>query len=144
VKTTVGVHPYHAKEEGPPGPENLSKLRHLLDGPNSNAIISCIGETGLDYSDGFPEREHQIPWFGAQLDLAFERNLPVFLHERLAFEDTLQCIDEAAKRHAGKTIPKIIVHCYTGYLRRVRGVHEEGLHVYEYIGVHPQARRGER
>ena len=52
-----------------------------------------------------------MPWFEAQLDLAFEYDLSVFLHDQLAFEDTLQCIDEAAKRHAGKPIPKIIVHC---------------------------------
>lgn len=114
VKTTVGVHPYHAQEVGAPGPETLSKIRYLLDKPNSKQIISCIGETGLDYSEGFPEKEYQIPWFKAQLDLAFEYSLPVFLHERLAFEDTLQCIDEAAEKHAGKPIPKIIVHCYTG------------------------------
>ncbi|KAL7527791.1 hypothetical protein ACHAXR_002133, partial [Thalassiosira sp. AJA248-18] len=114
VKTTVGVHPYHALEIGAPGPDNLSKIRTLLDEPNSKQIISCIGETGLDYSEGFPEKEHQIPWFKVQLDLAYEYNLPIFLHERMAFEDTLQCIDEAAEKHAGKSIPKIIVHCYTG------------------------------
>mmetsp|Transcript_7385 Transcript_7385/g.16745 ORF Transcript_7385/g.16745 Transcript_7385/m.16745 type:complete len:400 (+) Transcript_7385:49-1248(+) len=114
VKTTVGVHPYHALEEGRPGPDNLSKIRALLDKPNSKQIISCIGETGLDYSEGFPDKEHQKLWFEAQLDLAFDYNLPIFLHERLAFSDTLQYIDEAIERHAGKPIPKIIVHCYTG------------------------------
>ena len=115
VKTTVGVHPYHALEEGAPEGEALERIRALLDRPDSKRIVSCIGETGLDYSEGFPDKEHQIPWFRAQLDLAFEYNLPIFLHERLAFEDTLQCIDEAIDRHAGEQrVPKIIVHCYTG------------------------------
>lgn len=113
VKTTVGVHPYNTLD-GTAGPENLSKIRTLLDKPNSNRFISCIGETGLDYSEGFPDKSHQIPWFMAQLDLAFEYNLPIFLHERLAFADTLRCIDEVTQNHPGKSIPKIIVHCFTG------------------------------
>ena len=113
AKTTVGVHPYHALEEGDPDVQ-ISRIRALLDKQNSKQTISCVGETGLDYSEGFPEKEAQVPWFRAQLDLAWEYNLPIFLHERLAFEDTLRCIDEAAEEHSGKTIPKIIVHCFTG------------------------------
>ncbi|KAL7553804.1 hypothetical protein ACHAWF_017131 [Thalassiosira exigua] len=103
VKTTVGVHPYHAEEEGPPGEETLSKLRALLDGPDSKQTISCIGETSLNYSEGFPDREQQIPWFEAQLDLAFEYDLPIFLHEQMAFNDTLICIDEAT-RSTGESV----------------------------------------
>ena len=114
IKTTVGVHPYSTKEEAIT-PGNLDKLRALLDDSNNNnEIIACIGETGLDYSDGFPDKQYQIPWFQSQLDLAFDFALPVFLHERLAFADTLKCIDEAVERHKGQAIPKIIVHCYTG------------------------------
>ncbi len=48
------------------------------------------------------------------MDLAFEFGLPIFLHERLAFQNTLKCIDEAIERHQGQSIPKIIIHCYTG------------------------------
>ena len=112
VKTTVGVHPYHCLNS-PTAPE-LNRLCALLDGADIKQYISCIGETGLDYSDGFPSKECQLPWFRAHLDLAFEYNMPLFLHERLAFEDTLQCIDEAVERHEDKAIPKIIIHCYTG------------------------------
>jgi len=123
VKTTAGVHPYHCLNH-PTAPE-LNRLRALLDDVDAKQYISCIGETGLDYSDGFPSKECQLPWFRTHLDLAFEYNIPLFLHERLAFEDTLQCIDEAVQRHADKSIPKIIIHCYTGsfdecveYMRR--------------------------
>jgi TatD DNase family protein len=113
IKTTVGVHPYSTVEEAHT-PGNLQKLRALIDDSNNNQFISCIGETGLDYSEGFPDKQYQLPWFQSQLDLAFEFALPVFLHERLAFEDTLKCIDEAVERHEGQASPKIIVHCYTG------------------------------
>jgi len=124
IKTTVGVHPYNTEEEALTR-ENLQRLRALLGDSNNHAIISCIGETGLDYSEGFPDKKYQLPWFQSQLDLAFEFALPVFLHERLAFEDTLKCIDEAAEKHEGHGSPKIILHCYTGtflecqeYMRR--------------------------
>ena len=113
IKTTVGVHPYSSEEEALT-PENLDKLRSMLNDSNNNEIISCIGETGLDYSEGFPDKQYQLKWFKSQLDLAFEFGLPIFLHERLAFEDTLKCIDEAVERHEGQASPKIIVHCYTG------------------------------
>ena len=112
IKTTVGVHPYHCHDA--PQASELNKLRQLLDDPSSQQWISCLGETGLDYSPGFPDQKHQLSWFQSQLDLAFEYNLPLFLHERLAFEDTLRCIDEAINRHSGKDVPKIIVHCFTG------------------------------
>ena len=107
---------YHALEEGAPEENNLGRIKALLDkqSQSNKSVISCIGETGLDYSEGFPNKEHQIPWFKAQLELAFEYELPIFLHERLAFEDTLQCIDEVSEKHSGKQVPKIIVHCYTG------------------------------
>jgi TatD DNase family protein len=113
VKTTVGVHPYHTKEDALTE-ENVDKLRALLAKQNMSEVISCIGETGLDYSEGFPDKEFQLPWFQHCLDLAFEFGLPVFLHERLAFQDTLKCIDEAIERNVGQATPKIIVHCFTG------------------------------
>jgi TatD DNase family protein len=112
IRTTVGVHPYHCSS--PPSQHDLNALRTLLDSVENKPYVSCVGETGLDYSDGFPSKENQLPWFASQINLAFEYTLPIFLHERLAFDDTLLCIDEATARHADKPIPKIIVHCFTG------------------------------
>jgi len=120
IKTTVGVHPYHTYDEGLPSESHFRRINELISSQQSSKkqqVISCIGETGLDYSDGFPNKEYQIPWFKAQLELACQHNLPIFLHERLAFEDTLLCIDEVIteKRNNTKSSkPNIIVHCYTG------------------------------
>ncbi len=113
IKTSIGVHPYVSEEEALT-PENLERLRSMLNDTRNNGIISCIGETGLDFAEGFPDKKFQVQWFQSQLDLAFEFGLPIFLHERLAFQDTLKCIDEAIERNEGQAIPKIIVHCYTG------------------------------
>merc|ERR1719203_2632769 len=94
IKTTAGIHPYHA-----PSPEklsdDLSQLQTIFSNhdDNTSSFISCVGECGLDYSEGFPPLELQRPCFDGQLDLAFRYRKPLFLHERLAFEDTLRAID---------------------------------------------------
>jgi Mg-dependent DNase len=154
IRMSVGVHPYHAS-----GGSSLSfekdnqRIRQLIqrdDGQEHHGgtkFITCIGETGLDYSEGFPCREDQIPWFRNQLELAKEYNLPLFLHERLAFDDTIRLMDEVFGQQSSTTTsssegstsggdldvdppisaaaaavvvashPKIIVHCFTGSKR---------------------------
>jgi TatD DNase family protein len=116
AKTSVGIHPYHTHPDETPAPREgqiMNQLRELIQ-QGTPDVVSCVGECGLDYSPSFPAKEHQIPWFEAQLDLALELKLPIFVHERLAFQDTLKCIDEAVARASGENAPKIIVHCFTG------------------------------
>lgn len=123
----VGVHPYHVLEVGEPEAETINRLRKLLD--KNKSVISCIGECGLDYMDGFPDRKYQVPWFKAQLELAVEYQLPIFLHERIAFDDTTACIDEAAQKHGDDKIPGIIVHCYTGTLEQCKEYMRRGYYI---------------
>lgn len=33
-------------------------------------IVRCVGECGLDYSEGFPSATLQLPWFEKQVELA--------------------------------------------------------------------------
>jgi len=122
IKITAGIHPYHTEEIEPPNMEednevpspSLQQLQSLLK--ENSKRVACVGECGLDYSEGFPEKEFQIPWFQAQIDLAYKFNLPLFLHERLAFEDTLELLDNASTKEEHKSChpPKIIIHCFTG------------------------------
>jgi Tat protein secretion system quality control protein TatD with DNase activity len=80
-----------------------------------------------DYGVKYVGQEHAIhlkqvleEHYKVTMDWAGERYVgihlkwDIFLHERLAFRDTLQCINKAIQRHDGKPMPKIIVHCYTG------------------------------
>jgi TatD DNase family protein len=116
VKTSVGVHPYHVEEEGSlddVGNSVSLRIKTLIEADKrSGGYICCIGETGLDYSDGFPDREKQLPWFRYQLELAKEYRLPLFIHERLAFNDTVTLIDEIFPD--ANHCPPIIIHCFTG------------------------------
>mmetsp|Transcript_2054 Transcript_2054/g.2335 ORF Transcript_2054/g.2335 Transcript_2054/m.2335 type:complete len:271 (+) Transcript_2054:2-814(+) len=106
IKTTVGVHPYHVNDEGLGSlePKHVERMKALLE--SNRALVCAVGECGLDTSDGFPPLSDQIPWFHAQVELAEKLQLPIFLHERFAFEETMKALQ-------GINVP-VIVHCFTG------------------------------
>mmetsp|Transcript_7655 Transcript_7655/g.11244 ORF Transcript_7655/g.11244 Transcript_7655/m.11244 type:complete len:394 (-) Transcript_7655:831-2012(-) len=128
IRTTVGIHPYHTHELKCTA-ENISRLSCLIVGGGSN--VACVGECGLDYSEGFPEKDIQIPWLHAQLDLAFELQKPLFFHERLAFHDFMTALEDARKRNDGCAFPPAIVHCFTGTKDECRAYLQHGF----YIGI---------
>lgn len=69
---SAGVHPYNAVTEAYCD-DAISQLAVLLTHPNCHAV----GECGLDYSSGFPDKAQQIPWF--RLVTRFTENLGYFL-----------------------------------------------------------------
>jgi len=130
VRMSVGVHPYHAEEAGDitsTESEIRKRVQLLMKNDEGLEYITCIGETGLDYSEGFPEKEKQLPWFTFQIKLAKEYNLPLFIHERLAFEDTTRIIDENFPDEA--SCPPIIVHCFTGNREECKSYIKRGYHI---------------
>ena len=109
VRTTVGVHPYEAGAYA--GVDALAALRAEV---RTHAVaqsdwVVAVGECGLDYSEGFPERTLQLGVFEAQLSAACDLQLPLFVHERLAFEDAKGMFLERQAR-----LPPVLVHCFTG------------------------------
>mmetsp|Transcript_12237 Transcript_12237/g.29048 ORF Transcript_12237/g.29048 Transcript_12237/m.29048 type:complete len:376 (-) Transcript_12237:358-1485(-) len=110
IKTTVGIHPYHVRDESllaTPVEEHVNRLKGLLAANRS--VCAAVGECGLDASEGFPPLEDQIPWFRRQIEIAQELGLPLFVHERLAFDtamELLKCVDPART--------PVIIHCFTG------------------------------
>lgn len=100
--STAGIHPHDAKEGGPAA---IATLRSLA----ATSEVVAIGECGLDYNRDFSPRDVQRQCFEAQLQLAAETGLPVFLHERDAHDDFL-----AMLVNARPTLRAIVVHCFTG------------------------------
>ena len=83
--------------------------RLLLQNDNDDdntPLIAAIGECGLDASEVFPPIEEQLPWFEMQIELAQEWKLPLFVYERLAFDETMRLLQDV-------TVP-VIIHCFTG------------------------------
>ena len=99
---TAGVHPHAAKEADA---TTIDALRTLAKDP----AVLAIGECGLDFNRDFSPRDVQEKWFEAQLELAAEVKLPVFLHERDASERMLAILEQHRPR-----LVAAVIHCFTG------------------------------
>ena len=114
IRTTVGIHPYTAKEfisDGQNGPQDatMQTMRDMI--LDNRDAISAIGECGLDYSSGFPDKSIQIPCFEEHLKLSSELKMPLYIHQRGAFKDFVDLMDKYRNHLEG--IP-VLVHCFTG------------------------------
>ncbi len=100
-RATAGVHPHHASEGSPAAGDALAALA-------TDSVVVAIGETGLDFNRDFSPRADQERTFTAQLDLAVELKLPVFLHQRDAAERFIDILCEYRDR-----LPAAVPHCFT-------------------------------
>ncbi len=100
--STAGVHPHDAKSCNA---QTMDALRTLAKKPH----VVAIGECGLDYNRDFSPRDVQRKYFEQQIDLAIEEQLPLFLHERDAFQDFYTMLKAKEKQ-----ISAMVVHCFTG------------------------------
>ncbi|MBQ0711674.1 MAG: YchF/TatD family DNA exonuclease [Porticoccus sp.] len=100
--STCGVHPHDAKHF------NSDTLNHLKALAENDSVVA-IGETGLDFDRNFSSPTDQEKAFEAQLELAIELQLPVFMHER----DAHQRQFEILKQYRDHLIDGVI-HCFTG------------------------------
>ena len=98
---TAGLHPHHSHEVSDEGFEELK-----------NFVIKnkpyAIGEIGLDYFKSEADPETQKKTFIKMLHLAMEHSLPVIVHSRNAFKDTMEILKAETK---GKL--KGVMHCFS-------------------------------
>ncbi|KAH8730126.1 deoxyribonuclease tatD [Phaeosphaeriaceae sp. PMI808] len=117
---TVGVHPCSAKhfDTHPGGPtELLSALRKLALEAKESGFAVAFGEIGLDYDRLYlTPKDQQLKYFEAQLDVAVEVQLPLFLHSRAASEDFERLLGAKLEQ-----LPKRgLVHSFTGTLEEMQ------------------------
>ena len=101
---TLGFHPCDVEEMTD---AILEKFKEMAK--NEPKVIG-IGEVGLDYFHKDVPKEKQIEAFKKQISLARELELPLIVHCRDAYQDTLQVIDEEKPTN-------LVFHCYSGDLR---------------------------
>lgn len=116
---TAGIHPHHASECDSAA---LAALRELAARHN----VAAIGECGLDYFRNFSPPRAQRDAFEAQLQLAVDLRMPVFLHQRDAHDDFLAII-----RNMRSEIVDALAHCFTGTVSQC----DEYLALDMHIGV---------
>lgn len=117
--STAGVHPHHASDYSD---DSDTLIRTLA----SAGRIVAVGECGLDYFRNFSPRDAQIAAFQAQLDIAAETGLPVFLHQRDAHDDFVDVLEPMLPK-----LSRAVAHCFTGEHESLREYLAMGL----YIGV---------
>lgn len=72
--------------------------------------VVAVGEIGLDYHwvKEKEKQEIQKEYFVRQIELANKYNLPISIHNREAFQDTLEILENHRPKHGG------VMHCYSG------------------------------
>jgi TatD DNase family protein len=113
----AGLHPTSVKADYE---EELASALELLNG---DAVIG-VGECGIDR---YWDLEHivlQKEAFATQLQWSLERDLPVSIHIRDAFEDVFEVLSRF-----GKTRFKGVFHCFTGGLDEAEKAMAYGFHL---------------
>lgn len=101
LRHTAGLHP-HSSHEMPE--EGWDAMRRFV----SETRPAAIGEIGLDYFKSEAAPEVQRPVFARMIALALEHDLPVIVHSRNAFRDTVDLI-----RSEGKGRLRGVMHCFS-------------------------------
>jgi len=116
---TAGVHPHHAADFDEISVQLISDLA-------SDDAVVAVGECGLDYFRNYSPRQAQLEAFQAQLDIAAETALPVFLHQRDAHDDFVEVLEPMLPK-----LSRAVAHCFTGEGESLREYLEMGL----WIGI---------
>lgn len=116
---TAGVHPHDA---GSVSDDYLTQIVQLAKQPQ----IKAIGECGLDFNRNFSTPEQQLKVFKDQVLLAAQLRMPLFLHQRDAFEPWFHLLKPFIKQ-----IPAMVAHCFTGSKHEL----EQCIEADMYIGI---------
>jgi TatD DNase family protein len=120
IYASIGVHPHDASKVTP---QTYDDLRALANHPK----VLVFGEIGLDYHYDFSPREIQREVFIEQLKLARAVDLPITIHTREAWEDTMSILRE---HWSGPGM----MHCFTGDPPQAQQALNMGFHL-SYGGV---------
>jgi TatD DNase family protein len=118
----IGIHPHEARDVNA---ETLTELKELAQ----DEKVVALGETGLDFHYNFSSQSDQKRAFAAQLKIAKELNLPVIIHCREAFDETIEILDEYSRGIRG-----VVFHCFSGSAEQAKIILDYGFYV-SFTGV---------
>ncbi|MBN2019593.1 MAG: TatD family hydrolase [Sedimentisphaerales bacterium] len=111
---TAAIHPHEAKSA------DQSAMAQIKELAKNNKVVA-IGETGLDFHYEFSTKEQQRESFIKHLEMAAELNLPVVIHSREAFDETVEILE----KHKGQ-LKGVVFHCFSGSVEQAKMVLEKG------------------
>ena len=108
VQLMMGLHPNHVKENAD---QELAHVKQHLD----QRAFAAIGEIGIDLFWDKTFLKEQQHAFDLQVGWAKEKNLPIVIHCRDAFDEVLEVLES----HRGYSLNGIF-HCFTGTLEQAK------------------------
>jgi TatD DNase family protein len=99
---SVGIHPNAA---GAAELEDLEVIAELARAPG----VVAIGETGIDLYRERASLERQVGFLKRQVEIALAAGLPVILHVRDAYPETIEVLEPFVGRGL-----RAVVHCFAG------------------------------
>ena len=127
----VGIHPHEAKDGDAAALEELKRLAR-------QEKVVAIGETGLDFHYNFSKQPDQKRVFAAHLEIASETGLPVVIHSRNAFDETMEILDRS-----GGGLKGVVFHCFSGSAEQAQAGAGPGVLLVVHRGRHVQERRSD-
>ncbi len=137
--STVGVHPTRCSQEFCDPEQNwmedkVHQLKEIAIRGKESGTVIAMGELGLDYArTQFCPIDIQKRGFIAQLNIALEVNLPLFLHNRDTGTDLLELLQQHYYNNDDTEKPRLggVVHSFDDTLELAQQFIDLGL----YIGI---------
>jgi TatD DNase family protein len=103
--TVLGIHPGDCQYLSVTLEEAISDIEDLIRDKSNKCV--ALGEIGLDYHYPDTDKELQMEYFKAQMELAEKLSLPVVIHDRDAHGDVMDVI---------RSYPKVrgVLHSFSG------------------------------
>lgn len=118
----IGFHPHEASQV------TDGDLEFLKESTQNEKVVA-IGETGLDFHYNHSPRDVQKEIFRKHLQIASETDLPVVVHTREAFDESMEVLDEFTGR-----LKNVVIHCYSGSAEQTKLILEKGYFV-SFTGI---------
>ncbi len=126
----MGLHPTSVNDN-PLWQEELTRVEEYLHHPPEGIARFCaVGEIGLDLYWSRDFREEQIEAFRRQIDLALEGGLPIAVHVREAWPETLEVVES----YRGRGL-RGVFHAFSDGVETYRRLKECGEFLFGIGGV---------
>lgn len=132
VRFACGVHPHEAGKFAADPAASAGRLRTLVA---ARPDVRLVGEIGLDYHYDFAPRDVQQQVLRAQIAVARDFRMPIVIHTRDAWADTMTILREERAAEIGA-----VFHCFTGGEHEAREALDSGFHLsFSGIATFPKA-----
>lgn len=113
----MGLHPTSVKKD-------FEKELYIIEEWLNERRFAAVGEIGLDYYWDTSFAGQQQEAFRIQIGWAKKFGLPIVIHTRDSFEDSIQIVEELHDERL-----RGVFHCFTGTAEEARRIREVGFYV---------------